>query len=475
MMRKNISFHRLLALILCVLVTVAMPFSVSAEGDSLWTDDDVRATDYEMRDDVNKVIQISTPEQLGLLAYEVNNGESFEGYTIILTNDIDLSKHLWEPIGKHTVSYVPNNTDHRFKGTFDGKNHVISGMTIVETSASRAIGFGLFGFIEDATVKNVCLKDSSISVSGTSTKTIYAGALVGSSFYECSISNCFVENVQVQVSGSSTVAAAGLIGFVYDRGSVKNCAVSGVQVTGETNNWNYLGGMMGYANAYFLEAQNCYATAISIEMKGTPYQEGKGLITGSSNGGTYVNCYAEGDLPMYQASAYNPSMTDSSLVKGNKLEQPVQVNGKEYTELDSALNAWVEQNGAEDYNDWFFHGGVIRQEGIYTITHQWESDYTVDQEPTCVTPGRKSIHCSDCTAVKDVQEIPATGKHSWSEWVQEDGKEVRTCSVCGETETRALAVSPETGDHAVDLWVGITAVALLAGSVFLFRRNRCGQ
>ena len=41
--------------------------------------------------------------------------------------------------------------------------------------------------------------------------------------------------------------------------------------------------------------------------------------------------------------------------------------------------------------------------------HSWESEYTVEKEATCEEDGRKSIHCSKCDTVKDVETITATG------------------------------------------------------------------
>ena len=40
--------------------------------------------------------------------------------------------------------------------------------------------------------------------------------------------------------------------------------------------------------------------------------------------------------------------------------------------------------------------------------HDWEADYTIDQEPTCETEGEKSIHCKTCDAVKNEQTLPMT-------------------------------------------------------------------
>ena len=46
---------------------------------------------------------------------------------------------------------------------------------------------------------------------------------------------------------------------------------------------------------------------------------------------------------------------------------------------------------------------------IKALGHDWESDYTIDKEPTETEDGQKSIHCSRCDDVKDIVVIPATG------------------------------------------------------------------
>lgn len=79
------------------------------------------------------------------------------------------------------------------------------------------------------------------------------------------------------------------------------------------------------------------------------------------------------------------------------------------------------------------------------VGHDWEDDFTVDQEPACTQDGSKSIHCSRCDATKDSTVIPATG-HSYTAYVTETaatctekGTEKAVCdNGCGETDVREL-------------------------------------
>lgn len=64
----------------------------------------------------------------------------------------------------------------------------------------------------------------------------------------------------------------------------------------------------------------------------------------------------------------------------------------------------------------------------YTVhVHEWESEYTVDFEPTCTEKGSKSIHCRTCDETKSVTEVPAL-THRWNEGIINP---VSTCKTHG--------------------------------------------
>lgn len=44
-------------------------------------------------------------------------------------------------------------------------------------------------------------------------------------------------------------------------------------------------------------------------------------------------------------------------------------------------------------------------------SHEWETDYTIDQKPACEATGFQSLHCSECVMIKEGSQvvIPATG------------------------------------------------------------------
>ena len=223
-------------------------------GGIYWTDLGIRANSYASMDSNNKTINISSPEQLGLLAYNVNNGETYDGYTIRLTADISLTRAnmeiLWVPIG--------NNTN-RFMGTFDGNGKTISGLTINDDNVDYA---GLFGYVSShGQIKNVKLTGSTIKGHD------YVGGIAGYIASGCSIENCLV-GTDVQVNGITDVG--GVVGKLV--GTLQGC-VSGATVAGQNN----IGGIVGEGygdtnksiyNGSSVTGQSCVAAVIGRIVSG---------------------------------------------------------------------------------------------------------------------------------------------------------------------------------------------------------------
>ena len=109
------------------------------------------------------------------------------------------------------------------------------------------------------------------------------------------------------------------------------------------------------------------------------------------------------------------------------------------------LTAWAEVKIDAEGNDPLFAETLL-------LTWEHEGDHVWDEgavsvEPTCVDAGVMLYTCTveGCIATKE-EAIPATGEHTFGEWTEtkpataaEEGEETRVCSVCGKTETRAVA------------------------------------
>ncbi|MBQ8747701.1 MAG: hypothetical protein IJZ08_07545 [Clostridia bacterium] len=171
---------------------------------------------------------ISNAEDLLAFAAAVNAGDSFDGKTVKLGADINLSGINWTPIG---------NTTNYFRGTFDGQNHTISNMT-VNIESTGDVFAGLFGAVKKATVKNLTLKDVNIDVIGGKVR---AAAVVGIAHSNSeNRTDATINFENITVDGCTIIAEAksgsamtgGIVGYCYPA-NMKGIAVSDLTINGK--------------------------------------------------------------------------------------------------------------------------------------------------------------------------------------------------------------------------------------------------
>ena len=191
--------------------------------------------------------KISLPKQLAALATEVNNG-TYTGTEqhFALQGDLDLSDYEdWTPIG---------STTHPFTGVFDGQGHTISGLTINNNNPNDVKEWGLFGMVQDATIKNVRV-DGNITLSnfgdwddGAEENFDGIGGIAGrcsgvtNNFYGCH------SNVTIEGTGNSHWAGVGgIVGFVKEgKTTFVACGSTGkVTMESQTTEQIKVGGLIG--------------------------------------------------------------------------------------------------------------------------------------------------------------------------------------------------------------------------------------
>ena len=183
--------------------------------------------------DPNKTEFILTTEaQLVGLSDLVNNGtDTFAGKTIKLAADLDFyaydtvpggddKDYYFTPIGKGLTDNFK-----AFKGTFDGDGHTISNM-YQEGWAYYADGahglLGLFGAVEDATIKNLTIEDALYyMVKGV------PGGVVGMAKGDCVFDNITVAGTTVATTNN---ACGGVVGYL-DEG---NYSFTNIRVEDDT-------------------------------------------------------------------------------------------------------------------------------------------------------------------------------------------------------------------------------------------------
>ena len=189
--------------------------------------------------------------------------------------------------------------------TFNGLGHVISDLTIVNTSGT---GSGLFGGLSaTGSISNVGLEHVAIR-SGS-----FSGGLVGSSYG--SISNSYVTgNVSSNVSVGKSESFGGLVGSSGGSGSINN-SYALVDVTGTTNNiWEWeIGGLVG-GNAGTIS--NSYATGSVTSTSTNASGKNIGGLVGS-NGGSIDNSHATGTVAVSGSSYVGGLAGQSSGVINN--------------------------------------------------------------------------------------------------------------------------------------------------------------
>jgi len=122
-------------------------------------------------------LYISTENELRVFSQYVRNGNTCEGKTIYLVNNIVLDKNNpWLPIGGESYA---TNIPERFNGTFDGRGYTIENINF-DGALDFERYFGLFGYIgEKGVVKRVKVKNLNIPDSYQECKNYYFGNIAG--------------------------------------------------------------------------------------------------------------------------------------------------------------------------------------------------------------------------------------------------------------------------------------------------------
>ena len=198
-----------------------------------------------------------------------------------LFDNIDLSGSEWNPIGNETI---------RFTGIFDGNGYTISNFTLLENKQNN----GFFGYVYNATIKNLSLKDINVAFSFDKNR-CYVGGLAGQIVYS-TIKNCDTSG-QITCTSSSTNASSNIGGLVGDvTSSTIEESYSTVSIENNVSYATNIGGLVGYIRSG--KILNSYATGNVESVTSFSSVSVGGLI-----GQTYVyndlldivNCYSSGN------------------------------------------------------------------------------------------------------------------------------------------------------------------------------------
>lgn len=237
-------------------------------------------------------LYINTAAEFFGLASFVVNGYEMSGKTIHLTRDINLAGIEWTPIGC---------SDHWFRGSFNGHDHVITGLSCTADSDYR----GLFGMVQGGTICNLAVK-------GTVKGDDHIGGVVGILQYG-HLCNIYSE---VSVPNCTDVRQGGVCGAVAFGGFVDHCTqnaavystdydsqrggIAGysdgmirysVNNANVSHNWDCGGGIAGESSSGIFE----YCANHGVISGGTR-AEYIGGVVGKMDGGVILGCYNDGKV-----------------------------------------------------------------------------------------------------------------------------------------------------------------------------------
>lgn len=161
-----------------------------------------------------------------------------------LTTDIDLDGVDWKPIGFDPEGTANTSNGNRasspgksFRGTFDGKNHVIENFNPTVTLANGKT-YGFFGAIREATIKNLAFSNADVTYGADTDANADAGILAGTISFGSTVENIIIEG-NMTSTGTGTdnkrLALGGIAGFVFAKEGydtfIKDCEVT-LNITG---------------------------------------------------------------------------------------------------------------------------------------------------------------------------------------------------------------------------------------------------
>lgn len=229
--------------------------------------------------EVQADLYINNADELKKFRDEVNNGNTFEGKYIVLTNDIQLSNdEEWSSIGIYdNESTNPDEEINKpFSGIFDGNFHKISGISINTTEKAR----GLFGLVKEGTIKNLGITNSNIIGSSS------IGGIVGYTYNNSNIINCY----NMATINITDRYAGGIVGFARTGTNIKNCYNAGTIIGSHG-----IGGICG--EMINSEIKNCYNIGnLSSTYSGGSSTELGGIVSQIKSNSKVENCYNIGNI-----------------------------------------------------------------------------------------------------------------------------------------------------------------------------------
>lgn len=264
--------------------------------------------------DGDGVYRISTVAEWKEFA-DMSRNMDFAGKTVVLDSDLNF-EGVFDNVEDSNAYTVGPDEKHPFKGTFNGGDHTISNFRNERDGLRIQTDCGLFGWTDEAVIKNLNVKDSYVGAS-------YRGGMIVGVAQDTFLLNILCENCITSVIPANNVLnlitnagiSGGTIAGVTNGSTLYNCEMRGGRVvTNATAGVAalggqplYMGGLVGQANDTVIEysrvtnaadgtqpeISNTYETAVSVANYSEVFTGGiVGAIQGQDTGTKIVDCYS---------------------------------------------------------------------------------------------------------------------------------------------------------------------------------------
>lgn len=243
--------------------------SITLNCDNVALEADAPTDEVE---EVDNVYTVSTPQQWNWLAAQVDTGNTFEGKTITLAQDLDFDGIEFISMGMEADYMTDTSLPlHPFQGTIEGNGRTISNVNL--SSDGRACG--IIGYGRECTVRNLTLSDITVTGAGK-----WKGALVGY-LWNGTVENVHVINALIhpyeetlpQEPYRYSYRIGGMIGFWSgDKdAAISNVSIRNAEVHGSYAIAGLIGGIQGTGRKTI---DNAATDGITVTNHGIPYMSG---------------------------------------------------------------------------------------------------------------------------------------------------------------------------------------------------------
>lgn len=384
---------------------------------------------------VDGVYYIDKPEQLAYIAKIVNEGNTLEGQTVLLRNDLDLSGKSWTPIGRYQIP---------FSGELNGNGHSVTGLTISYNSLGYLEGYaGLVGYAGHTAYLHHLNVDGNILSDKFNCGLLLGGSRSGSRIKRCivtgsvtaeasiggvagtayQISQCEARNVVLTTNPNN--GGAGGICYNLNYYDFSDTYVSECVSSGTIISYCNMGGIVGAAS-FSKHIENCFSSMVL-----TGKSKIGGIVYGAENSAVVENCYYTGSITSTEGKASGliaggSNLTITNCYWSNECEMNVdglpaskRGVGTDISEDPTTGLTLTEMRTKTSYAGWDFDTiwaiDTNKNGGLPYL--RWQDDVPTVIEPTSLTLSAETVTLAagrSTTLTAVFSPIGAGGKPTWS-------------------------------------------------------------